>query len=595
LIDSKSNTYKALLGSLRASDQIGLNISFADGRVEWIGERPSFMSAIDALPVSFEEFVRNVNPADLPQLLSDIKPSNIDAVIDSYRIMCNFRYRFDNGDHVTLCLKGEVQANDNATFSGLLSACDTGVVAVAPVSPAGLDAVRVYPEGGHGYTERTHTTRRSLVEIIDQNNVKNANLPDDKRLGFLLLIGLDRLAMFNQAYGGNFVDALLAQVEDQLKAIFGGEETVLMRLSGDQYACFFPDQPALRMEEVARSLLDRLNQSAFKTLHGGVRLNASVGGVSLRERVKHTGDYIVMAEAALANAKMNGRGRFVAYARDRIQSALDIRKILKGADNFLRSFEEGRLKLAFQPVIRSRTKNDDVSFYECLLRMVDDQERIITAGQFMHQIEGLGLSHIADQFSLHQAVTELKSFPDLQLSVNVSPASLNDPAWLRSAISLLKDHPSIARRIVFEITETAAMQDLKLAKRVTKTLQDLGCRIALDDFGAGYSSFIQMKELSPDIVKIDKHFISEIEDPQNRIFIDAIQMLADGFDLETVGEGAETKREAAILQEHGVNNIQGYAYGYPSISRLWLPKGHDLRDAMLKDEENLAQQFPSLK
>lgn len=578
-MEQKSNHYQALVTSVKASDHIGLKIDFSSGQVEWFGDRPAFLQDAERLPLSFDEFIRNVNPADLPRLLNDIKPVNIDSVINSYRIISTFRYRFDSGEHLNLCLQGEVEANDNGSFSGML-----GVLTGQHMGEddAEIDFVPDLPSA------RVHTTRNRLVDVLGRAMEENRARPDHLKVGVLLLIGLDRISLFNQAYGGNFVDSLLAQVEQQLMEIMTEDNGALIRLSGDQYACFYGDMPATRMEETARRILSRLNHANFRTLQGTVRLNASIGGVSMAEKIKHEGDFIVMAEAALASAKTAGRGRFVAYARDRVTSAVDIRRLLKGADSFLRCFEEGRLKLAFQPVVRSKTSRDVVSFYECLLRMVDEQERIIPAGHFMGQIESLGLAHIADQFSLHQAVTELKAFPDLQLSVNVSNTSLNDPDWLRSAISLLRDHPDVARRLIVEITETTVMQDIRQSMRVTRALHELGCRLALDDFGAGYSSFIQMRELSPDIVKIDKHFISHIDDRQNQVFIDAIQMLAEGFQLETVGEGAETIREASMLEDRGVNNIQGYAYGYPSISRLWLPKGHDLRDTELKSGDDEA-------
>lgn len=585
-MEQKSNHYQALVTSVKASDQIGLKIDFSNGQVEWLGDRPAFLQESSSLPLSFDEFIRNVNPADLPRLLNDIKPVNIDSVIDSYRIISTFRYRFDNGEHLSLCLQGEVEANDNGSFSGMLGVVveqDTGV------DDNDADDIAVDTRAA-----RVHTTRNRLIEVLAAALDDNRGKPDNSKTGVLLLIGLDRLSLFNQAYGGNFVDSLLTQVEQQLKEIMVEDGGILIRLSGDQYACFYGDMPTTRMEEGARRVLARLNHTNFRTLQGAVRLNASIGGVSIAEKVKHEGDYVVMAEAALANAKSAGRGRFVAYARDRVTSAVDIRRLLKGADSFLRCFEEGRLKLAFQPVVRSKTDRDVVSFYECLLRMVDEEERIIPAGHFIGQIESLGLAHIADQFSLHQAVTELKAFPELRLSVNVSNTSLNDPAWLRSAISLLRDCPDVARRLVIEITETSVMQDIRQSMRVTRALHELGCRLALDDFGAGYSSFIQMRELSPDIVKIDKHFISHIDDRQNQIFIDAIQMLAEGFQLETVGEGAETIREATILEERGVNNIQGYAYGYPSISRLWLPKGHDMRDSELAHYGEVELRLPNI-
>ena len=178
---------------------------------------------------------------------------------------------------------------------------------------------------------------------------------------------------------------------------------------------------------------------------------------------------------------------------------------------------------------------------------------------------------------LNTAVRELEQFPEIMLSVNVSNQSLVDAGWLRAAVSLLADKQHISSRLIVEITESSAMNDVHAAARVVRTLKDLGCRIALDDFGAGSTSFMQLKLLSVDIVKIDKAYIRDIHDPMNQLFVKSLLELANGMGLQTVAEGAETKEEAAMLKMGGISHVQGYAIGFPSIERVWLPKNHELR------------------
>ena len=111
-------------------------------------------------------------------------------------------------------------------------------------------------------------------------------------------------------------------------------------------------------------------------------------------------------------------------------------------------------------------------------------------------------------------------------------------------------------------------------KLIVRTLQDLGCRVALDDFGAGYTAFCHLKDLGVDIVKIDKSFIRNIDDEHNHLFVKTLKMLAEGVNVETVGEGAETMAEAKLLTDDGIDHIQGFVYGFPRVERLWLPKDH---------------------
>ena len=172
-------------------------------------------------------------------------------------------------------------------------------------------------------------------------------------------------------------------------------------------------------------------------------------------------------------------------------------------------------------------------------------------------------------------------FPDVSLSVNVSNLSLNDPDWLRGTVVALRDREDIAKRMIVEITESAVIHDMDKTLRVIRTLRDLGCGVAIDDFGSGYTGFSQLKEMAVDIVKIDKTFVRNMAEKENHLFVKTLQMLADGLGIRTVGEGAETMTEAKLLANDGINLIQGYAFGYPSIDRCWLPKDHDMRKVIV--------------
>ena len=138
----------------------------------------------------------------------------------------------------------------------------------------------------------------------------------------------------------------------------------------------------------------------------------------------------------------------------------------------------------------------------------------------------MGLSRLVDHHALRMAIQELTMFPDLRLSVNVSNLSLNTHDWLRNLVSALRDRPSVAQRLIVEVTESAVINDPTTLKRIVSTLKDLGCRVALDDFGAGYTAFSQLKDLKVDIVKIDKSFIRNINEEHNHLFVRTLKSLA---------------------------------------------------------------------
>jgi len=155
---------------------------------------------------------------------------------------------------------------------------------------------------------------------------------------------------------------------------------------------------------------------------------------------------------------------------------------------------------------------------------------------------------------------------------------LDEPTWLRSLLRQLEGAPEVAERLIVEITETVALKDMTRAISFVRTLQALGARVALDDFGTGHTSFKQIKELGVDIVKIDKGFVRRMGSTKdNRLFVQTLQKLAEGCEVETVGEGAETAHEAEMLQKDGVTYIQGYVYGFPSVERLWLEQSDNER------------------
>ena len=223
------------------------------------------------------------------------------------------------------------------------------------------------------------------------------------------------------------------------------------------------------------------------------------------------------------------------------------------------AMKDNRLKLAFQPIMNGI--NQEVSFHESLIRLEDEKGRVLPAAEFIPAIERMGLSRLVDQFALQEAIQELMMFPELRLSVNVSNLTLANQDWLRSLVYALRDRPSVAKRLIIEITESAVVHDIKKTMRIISTLQDLGCQVALDDFGAGYTAFSQLKNLNIDIVKIDKSFVRNIADDHNHLFVKTLRTLAEGVNVKTVGEGAETLAEAQILID--MASLEQSVYGFP--------------------------------
>jgi EAL domain-containing protein (putative c-di-GMP-specific phosphodiesterase class I) len=230
---------------------------------------------------------------------------------------------------------------------------------------------------------------------------------------------------------------------------------------------------------------------------------------------------------------------------------------------------QDRLLFAFQPVVCATS--GEIDYFECLLRMRDSDGGLIACGEFIAAAEEIGLIGLIDRYVLSQAFAELATHPAVRLGFNVSGRTACDRPWLRSLMTLLRRQPDWARRLVVEITETAALDDLQESARFVDTLRHAGCRVALDDFGAGHTSLRHLQALAVDIIKIDGSFVRTLPARrENRIILRHLLGLTRGFGLTTVAEWVETAEQAGLLRDEGVGYLQGYHFGRPTIERPWL-------------------------
>lgn len=229
------------------------------------------------------------------------------------------------------------------------------------------------------------------------------------------------------------------------------------------------------------------------------------------------------------------------------------------ATYFLSAYRDKRLQLFFQPVVDAKTSKT-VSF-EALLRIRSKNSEMISAGPFILIAEKLGFIHHIDQFVLRCAAKKLLDDPSLKLSVNISTLTMENGEWLQTAKKAFKGN-NIAQRLTIELTETALPQDNGVILKFIQKVKALGCKIAIDDFGSGNTSFKQLKIVKADILKIDGIFIKDINhNPDSILFVDTLLKFARAHNLTTVAEFVETEEIAKTLLKLGVDCIQGYYFG----------------------------------
>lgn len=549
---------------LRAAGELAYEYDADSGHISWMGDAKAVLGDINRHLLSqIQDFNSIINAQDLPAKLQAQTFADAQVLTGPRSYECEYRLRLAEGDQLWVHDRGAVFFNpdkQSQVFRGFLR-----MIGAQRDDKKTLERLAFYDELT-GFHNRS-SVRQLLSRALRASELANTE-------GCFIAVGIDRLSLFNEAFDSNVADEVIRRVAERLDSLTGTSAS-LGRIAGDVFGIVLPDTNEHAVAALATKILSSLCTTPLDTAAGPLRVSVSLGGTTFPRDSREATDIITKAESALQAAKKQGRGCFLPYALSEVQRE-EYRGWLRTGDNFLLALDGNRLALAFQPVVDAQSGK--TAFHECLVRMIGSNGSIMDAGEFIPAVERLGLARLVDQYTAKMVVEELVAFPDLQLSVNVSAWTLTDPCWLRRLISLLRRNPDVGKRLIVEITETMAMRDLDKARIFVKTLQDLGCRVALDDFGVGNTSFSQIKRLGVDIIKIDKSFVRNIgEDEESHLFIRALQGLADGFKLQTVGEGAETMEEVKFLRDDGVTFVQGYAYGFPSIERIWLPKGHSRR------------------
>ncbi|HUZ71826.1 MAG TPA: EAL domain-containing protein [Stellaceae bacterium] len=417
------------------------------------------------------------------------------------------------------------------------------------------------------YDELTgHFNKKRLREALDHMLVQSVRtgLP-----GAYLAVGIDKLAGVNDVFGYEAADQVIVEVGRRLDRCLRVSD-VIGRMGGDRFGIVLAHCPEQHIAIVAEKILAGVSQMPIDTGAGPIYATVSIGAAAYPDQAKTSYEVMTRGESALAEAKRAGRDCYVPYhlsteqrQRHRVGMAL--------GERVQQALRDGRLTFAYQPVVNYDT--GDVDYYECLLRMIETDGRVVAAAEFVAAIEQLGFIRLIDRYVLEKAVAEVAAHPGICLGFNISGLTATDRAWLRGATAMLQGRPEITSRLVVEITETAALHDIEESAGFVAALRDLGCRIALDDFGAGFTSLRHLQSLAVDTVKIDGSFVRNLaQNPGNQVFLRHLVGLAKGLDLLTVAECVETAEEAALLRREGVNFLQGYHFGRPTLERPWIAR-----------------------
>jgi diguanylate cyclase (GGDEF)-like protein/PAS domain S-box-containing protein len=381
--------------------------------------------------------------------------------------------------------------------------------------------------------------------------------------GAVLLIDLDNFKEVNDTFGHMAGDDLLKGIGGLLRHRMRKTDT-LARVGGDEFAVLLPQTGAEQAQVVADEFVKALGRQTAVLANQSIRITASVG-VALFDSLG-TMDVLTHADLAMHEAKQAGRNCFVicrpGAAGPNPESARQ-----KEAERIRQAIEEGQFVIFWQPILDLETMK--ISRHEILLRLPgsDDHEPLLPSS-FLYVAERFGLIMAIDGWVLRKAIALIAAHSragrKLVLHVNLSGKSICDPKFVGIVEDALVEGGIDPACLVLEIAETAAIANLEQARVFAERLRSRGCRLALDDFGAGFASFFYLKNFPFDYLKIDGEFIRGFSaSPIDRLVVQAIVGLARGMDKKTVAEFVGDADTVRLLRESGVDYAQGYHVGPP--------------------------------
>lgn len=379
----------------------------------------------------------------------------------------------------------------------------------------------------------------------------------------LAYLDLDRFKLINDLYGHSAGDEVLQQVCKRVSDMLSGG-VQFGRVGGDEFVIIFPNTPIALATLVCRGIVDNIGTRPYRIGEKAFYVRGSIGLIEVGVGMEFK-DSISTADRACRDAK--AAGGLVVYEKLAVAFQQHEAELKLIAQLSTSTATEG-LYLEMQPIMSLTAPHESLNF-EVLLRMRDSEgksiptERLITAGEFsgrMSMIDRWVLSTTLSWLNSHHAQMKDTKF----ICMNLSGASLNDESFLQDVYALLEQNAHVAKQLCLEITESVALHDLENTRRFVNKVRSLGAKVALDDFGAGYTSFSYLKEFTADLLKIDGSFIVNMNrHPANIAIVEAIVSLARNLGMKVIAEWAEDNATVQTLTEIGVDYVQGFAVARP--------------------------------
>ena len=402
--------------------------------------------------------------------------------------------------------------------------------------------------------------RRGVEAIIEDANRQAAE-------GWPLAVAyldLDRFKLINDLYGHVAGDEVLRQVCRRIEGMLTNGN-ILGRIGGDEFVIVFRGAPIGAATAICRGIVDAIGTTPFQTGEKAFQVKASIGLVEVNGRpVK---DAIAVADRACRAAKTRAHAGLVVYSHD-ASVFREREQELKLVERLGTGGEPEGLFLMMQPILSLRAPYDSLTF-EVLVRMRELDGSVTGGGVLLAAAENNGRAAVIDRWVLANTLAWLEQHHAALAStrfvtMNLSGASLNDERFIQDAFAMLADSPRATSCLCIEITESVALHDLRNTRRFIDQVRSYGAKVALDDFGAGYTSFSYLRQLPADALKIDGSLVVNLNaHPANLAIVEAIVELARNLGMKSIAEWAEDCATVESLAQAGVDYVQGFAISHP--------------------------------
>lgn len=538
-----------------ASGQVGYSWDLQTGKIIWFGPYEKLFGT-NTPPPDANDFANYVlTEPDAPHPLS--APITLNRM---YHIKQKDGNLLRVSEHATTDFDGDKPVKQQGLIR-IITECDSFNCSSAAHTKAQITPKKYTLPENDSFTGLPN--RNAIITEIEHilNSFSETRTPPAK---VYLTISIDKMSFINDALGTQGANDVIFLTAKRIAEIIP-TNSLLARVGGDTFGLITETED--NGTALAETILQNFRNHPLETRSGPLHITLSIGGIKISGAITHANEIMIRSEQALHDAQQSGRNRYITF-QDHDSRVLNNKNLLEMAEKVRTALKNNGVKLAFQPVVETETGR--VLFYEVLSRLFDNDGKPIPAGDFIPAVEIHGLAPEFDRHVLKLSIKELEEHPHLELAVNVSGHTASLPGWPDYIREELHHKEDLAKRLIIEITETAAVSDVSETEKFSRFLQDIGGRVAIDDFGAGSTSIRHLRTFSLAIMKIDHALIIDLlGNPEQEHLVRMLISIAHGFGLKVVGEGVENEEIAEWLRKEKVDMLQGYFFGRPLLEKPW--------------------------